>query len=299
MIYCSKCGNANAADAKFCASCGNAIGTNTFSSSNTNSNSNLKYLFIGIIAAACVATGFFLYKAFGAKDEGNATTQGSNVRVENPDGGIPNNPNDQSAESRAAEAAAAEEIAASIAARKNMPAPVAKPAAASATATTTTVNTTDAAADSGTQTVAPTTTITSNGPAQSLKDVGSTRLSETEMNMVSNVMNSYFDADNAGDISRLLQHFSYPVTRYYDMKGASTSALSQKLNAYMNDKLAYHYFTPNLESSMVTKEGDHFNVELLGNYTWETYKTPGVRRSKPVHLKFKLNSSGNITSVYE
>jgi zinc-ribbon domain len=297
MIYCTHCGNSNNDIAKFCASCGkpsavvqnihqdqvNQTAQNPQGFQNPQNfqnvppaNNNLKYLFIGIIALACVATVFFLLRAFGDKDNPVPLATNTNIPIEQP-----------ATQIAAPVAEIDPNIAAENAARQEVKAvTTAKPPVQ----TTTIVQAPTATTPLTTQ---------STGSAQTLQNEGSDRLNEAELSDISQIMKSYFAADNRGDITTLVNQFSYPVTRYYDMQGASPEQMENRFSHFMDNKLKYHNLEPDFGSSQVTKTSNGYQVKVNGTYSWETYKTPDVIKSKPVSLTFKINQEGKITSVYE
>jgi hypothetical protein len=269
MAFCNSCGAANQDSAKFCVSCGNGLSIHAASPANGGSSSSAdskKYIYIGIIAVAAVASGVLLYKLLSKPDPAAiVSAPSSTVTAE-------------------------------------LPAPAPVPAS---TATVGTTSAATSAPSTSTISAAPSAPVnkprSTEFERQRLQQRdGSYSASETvdaaTLTAISDKMNDYFKDDNAYNLSTL-DHFSYPIDNYYGKHGVSYDDLYADYTKSAN-KLAYHKLTPFLSTSTVKRTEYGYEIILNANFEWEKKET-GKTGSRDQRLKFKLDNNYKITSINE
>jgi hypothetical protein len=274
MSYCNACGAANASTSKFCINCGSALAAAHQTIAPTNNDSK-KFIYIGIIAVAAIASGVLLYKL-----------------LSKPSPAIPALTT-TAAELPAPEVATTAEpvVSATIPGEATAAAPAPSPATTAATES-----------NNASSTTADADNIKSSGFERQRLQQRNRTYAESEMvsqgvlDEISDKMNDYFTDDNAYNLS-IMDYFAYPINNYYGQASLSYDDLYAQYSKSAN-KLSYHKLTPNLASSEVKKTASGYEIILQATFEWQKKET-GTRGTRHQTLKFKLNNNYKITSINE
>jgi len=124
-------------------------------------------------------------------------------------------------------------------------------------------------------------------------------ITQTEVDNVSQILKKFYQCENDEDISCLLDHYDYPLSRYYQLYNVSYEDLHKLFTESFNEKLSYHFIAIKWEYSTVQKSGDGYKAVLYADYNFVRQKEPGENRSRSIQVIIFMNSNYMITDIYE
>jgi|CXWL01.1.fsa_nt_gi hypothetical protein len=124
-------------------------------------------------------------------------------------------------------------------------------------------------------------------------------ITQTEVDEVSQVLRNFYQCENDEDISCLLNRYSFPVSRYYQLNNVSYETLHKLFTESFTEKLSYHHITIKWDYCTIQKIYDGYKAVLYADYEFIRTATPDENRSRSIQIIIHLNSSYHITTIYE
>jgi hypothetical protein len=124
-------------------------------------------------------------------------------------------------------------------------------------------------------------------------------ITQTEVDEISQVIKDFYQCENNEDISCLLNRYSFPVSRYYQLYNVSYEDLHRLFTESFTEKLSYHRITLKWDYCTIQKIGDGYKAVVYADYEFIRSATPDENRSRSIQIIIYFNSAYQITSIYE
>lgn len=124
-------------------------------------------------------------------------------------------------------------------------------------------------------------------------------ITQAEVDNVSQILSNFYQCENNEDIHCLLNHYSFPLSRYYQLYNVSYNDLYNLFTESFNVLLYSHFITIKWEYSTVQKLGDGYKAVLYADYNFVRQKAPDENKSRSIQVVIFMNSSYKITHIYE
>jgi hypothetical protein len=116
---------------------------------------------------------------------------------------------------------------------------------------------------------------------------------------VSGKVQQFFDDGNVQNIAALLNYFSFPIRRYYEVNNYSYDGLKKRYERYYYKVLASHKMTINWGNSFISKTSEGYLVEINADYEYATQKKPADIHNLNTTIIMNLNDGYQIIEMYE
>ena len=131
---------------------------------------------------------------------------------------------------------------------------------------------------------------------------GEVAISKAEVDNVSQALKKFYQCENDGDISCLLNNYNFPVNRYYQLNNVSYEDLHKLFTESFTEKLSYHFINIKWDYCTVQKDADGYygyKAVLYADYSFTRQNTPDENRSRSIQVVIFMNSNYKITAIYE
>lgn len=124
-------------------------------------------------------------------------------------------------------------------------------------------------------------------------------ITQTEVDEISQVIKDFYQCENNEDVSCLLNRYSFPVSRYYQLYNVGYDDLHKLFTESFVEKLSYHHITLKWEYSTIQKIGDGYKAVVNADYEFVRSASPDESRSRSIQIIIYFNAARKVTSIYE
>jgi len=124
-------------------------------------------------------------------------------------------------------------------------------------------------------------------------------MTESEVKTVSQELENFYQCENNNDIGCLLNNYSFPVNRYYQLYNVGYDDLHKLFTESFNEKLSYHHITIKWGSSTLQKTTEGYKAILYADYEFTRANTPDEQRNRSIQIIIFMDTNYKITTIYE